>query len=128
MQQTQLFIYINNLLKFYFLVKIRVVQVHGLVDTDVSLDKCLEEAIKWHMSYSLERLFAIIMVFCEASNIHYLWDKHFESMSEDYHHTMSSNLKCAQQMVLKDINDIVSSMDKDIRYYGLPELNDQDAE
>jgi hypothetical protein len=31
-------------------------------------------------------------------------------------------------MVLKDIDDIVSSMDKDIRYYGLPELDDQDAE
>ena len=49
-------------------------------------------------------------------------------MSEDYRHTISNNLKCVQQMVLKDINDIVSSMDKDIRYYGLPELNDQDAE
>jgi DNA replication protein DnaC len=80
------------------------------------------------MSYSLRRLFVIIMVFCEASNIHYLWDKHFESMSEDYHHTMSNNLKCVQQMVLKDIDDIHSSMDKDIRDYGLPELDDQDPE
>jgi hypothetical protein len=80
------------------------------------------------MSYSLRRLFVIVMVFCEASNIHYLWDKHFESMSEDYHHTMSNNLKCVQQMVLKDIDDIHSSMDKDIRDYGLPELDDQDPE
>jgi hypothetical protein len=80
------------------------------------------------MPYSLRRLFAIIMVFCEASNIHYLWDKHFESMLEDYHRTMSNNLKCVQQMVLKDINDIISSMDKDIRDCGLPKLNDQDAE
>jgi DNA replication protein DnaC len=31
-------------------------------------------------------------------------------------------------MVLKDIDDIVSSMDKDIRDYGLSELDDQDAE
>jgi ATP-dependent DNA helicase PIF1 len=31
-------------------------------------------------------------------------------------------------MVLKDIDDIVSSMDKDIRDYGLPKLDDQDAE
>ena len=49
-------------------------------------------------------------------------------MSEDYHCTMSNNLKCVQQMVLKDIDDIVSSLDKDIRDYGLPELDDQDAE
>jgi hypothetical protein len=68
------------------------------------------------------------MVFCEASNIRYLWDKHFESMSEDYHCTMSNNLKCVQRMVLKDIDDIVSSMDKDIRDYALLELDDRDAE
>jgi hypothetical protein len=99
-------------------------EVHGLVDTNASLDKCLEEAAKLQMSYSLRRLFAIIMVFCEASNIRYLWDKHFEAMSEDYHHTMSNNLKCVQQMVLKDIDGIVSSMDKDICDYGLLELDE----
>jgi hypothetical protein len=103
-------------------------EVRGLVNTDASLDKCLEEASKWKMPYSLRRLFAITMVFCEASNIRYLWNKHFESMSEDYHHTMSNNLKCVQQMVLKDIDDIISSMDKDTHDYGLPELDDQDAE
>jgi hypothetical protein len=103
-------------------------EVRGLVNTDASLDKCLEEVAKWHMSYSLRRQFAIIMMFCEASNIRYLWDKHFESMSEDYHCTMSNNLKCVQRMVLKDIDDIVSSMDKDIRDYALLELDDQDAE
>jgi hypothetical protein len=80
------------------------------------------------MSYSLRRLLVIIMVFCEVSNILYLWDKHFESMSEDYRCTMSNNLKCVQQMALKEIDDIVSSMDKDIHDYGLPELGDQDAE
>jgi hypothetical protein len=41
---------------------------------------------------------------------------------------MSNNLKCVQQMVLKDIDDILSSMEKDIHDYGLPELNDQDPE
>jgi hypothetical protein len=88
----------------------------------------LEEASKWQMSYSLRRLFAITMMFCEASHICYLSDKHFEAMSEDYHHTMSNKLKCVQRMVLKDIDDIVSSIDKDIRDYGLPELDDQNPE
>jgi hypothetical protein len=73
-------------------------------------------------------MFAIIMVFCEASNIRYLWDKYFEAMSEDYRRTMSNNLKSVQQMILKDIDDIASSMDKDIHDYGLPELDDQDPE
>jgi hypothetical protein len=57
--------------------------VRGLVDTDASLDKCLEEAAKWQMSHSLRRLFAIIMGFCESTNIRILWNKHFESLSED---------------------------------------------
>jgi hypothetical protein len=67
------------------------------------------------MSYSLRRMFAIIMVF-------------YESMSKDYRRTMSNNLKYVQQMVLKDIDGIISSMDKGIRDYGLPELGDQDLE
>jgi hypothetical protein len=57
-----------------------------------------------------------------------LWDKHFESMSEDYHRTVSNNLKCVQQMVLKDIDNILSSVDKGIRDYGLLGLDDQDPE
>jgi hypothetical protein len=69
-------------------------EIRGFVQTDASLDRCLEEAVKWQMSYSLRRLFAIIMVFCEVSNIRYLWDKLFESMSEDYRRTMANNLKC----------------------------------
>jgi hypothetical protein len=80
------------------------------------------------MLYSLRSLFAIIMVICEASNICYLRDKHFESMSEDYRRTMANNLKCVHQMVLNDIDDIVSSMDKDIRDYELLDLDDQEAE
>jgi hypothetical protein len=42
----------------------RTFEVRGLVDTDASLDKCLEEASKWQMPYSLRKLFAIIMVIC----------------------------------------------------------------
>jgi hypothetical protein len=49
-------------------------------------------------------------------------------MSEDYRRTVSNNLKCVQQMVLKDIDNILSSMDKDIRDYGLLGLDDQDPE
>jgi hypothetical protein len=41
---------------------------------------------------------------------------------------MSNNLKCVQHMVPEGIDGIVSSMDKDIHNYGLPELDDQDVE
>jgi hypothetical protein len=68
------------------------------------------------------------MVLCEVANTRFLWDKHFESLSEDYRRTMSNNFKCVLQMTLKDTDDIVSSMDNGIHDYGLPKLDDQDAE
>jgi hypothetical protein len=103
------------------------VKPRGLVDTDTSLDKCLEEAAKWQMHYSLRRLLAIIMVFCESVNISFLWDKHFVSLSEDYRRTIVND-KVVQQMVLRDINDMIGVMGKDIRTYGLPDLDEQDDE
>jgi hypothetical protein len=76
------------------------------------------------MPSSLRRLFAIILVFCEPSNVRGLWNKHLEAMSEDY----SRNYKCkytVEQMVLKNIRDMLQSMGKDIRSFPLPEVDEQ---
>jgi hypothetical protein len=42
--------------------------LHGLLETDNSLEKCLEEASSYQMSYSLRRLFATILVYCNPNN------------------------------------------------------------
>jgi ATP-dependent DNA helicase PIF1 len=34
---------------------------------------------------SIRRLFPMILVFGEPSNVRGLWDKHLEAMGEDYH-------------------------------------------
>lgn len=68
------------------------------------------------MPYALRRLFATILVYCEAT-------KHKESMSEDYNRNQC-NSKIVEQMVLRDIRDLLQSMGKDIKNYDLPELND----
>jgi hypothetical protein len=75
------------------------------------------------MPPALRRLFATILVFCEATNVRGLWDKHNDSMSEDYNRD-NPKLTCVQQMVLKDIRELVRSMGKDIKSYDLPEIND----
>lgn len=75
------------------------------------------------MPCSLRRLFAIILVFCEATNIRGLWDKHKNAMGEDYSRK-NSNTASVEQQVLKDIRDMVHSMGKDFRSYGLLDLND----
>jgi hypothetical protein len=75
------------------------------------------------MPAALQRLFATILVFCEATDIRGLWDKHKESSCEDYSRN-NPNTATVEQMVLRDIRDLVQSMGKDIRNYDLLELND----
>ena len=62
------------------------------------------------------------MIFCEYTNIRALWEKHFDSMAEDYRH-VHGNSSNVEQFVLWDIVDIVSWKGKDIRNYGLPTLH-----
>uniref|UniRef100_A0A453BG92 ATP-dependent DNA helicase n=1 Tax=Aegilops tauschii subsp. strangulata TaxID=200361 RepID=A0A453BG92_AEGTS len=84
------------------------------------------EATIFQMPTALRRLFATILVFCEATQIRQLWDKHLASMSEDYRRTQS-NEAALEQMVLRDIRDLLQSMGKDIKLYGLPDLVDADG-
>lgn len=94
----------------------------GLVETDASIDKTLTECALWQMPCSLRQTFAIIMVFCEYTNILALWEKHYDSLSEDYRRTIDDSHQ-VQQMVLRDIERIVKSMGKDFESYGLPEID-----
>nr|XP_034570998.1 uncharacterized protein LOC117835787 [Setaria viridis] len=100
-------------------------EVLGLVETDKSLDDALTKATSLKRPCALRRLVATIIVFCEYTNIRELWDKHFESMAEDYRRTHGSS-RLVLQLVLRDIADIVYLMGKDIRSYGLPELDESD--
>jgi len=75
------------------------------------------------MPAALRWLFVTILVFYEATNIRGLWDKHKESFSEDYSRN-NPNIATVEQMVLRDIRDLIQSMGKDIRNYDLPKLND----
>ncbi|XP_066351521.1 uncharacterized protein [Miscanthus floridulus] len=77
------------------------------------------------MPYALRRLFSTILVHCEATKIRALWEKHKESVSEDYNRNRC-NSKIVEQMVLRDIRDLLQSMGKDIKNYDLLELNDTD--
>uniref|UniRef100_A0A453BGH0 ATP-dependent DNA helicase n=1 Tax=Aegilops tauschii subsp. strangulata TaxID=200361 RepID=A0A453BGH0_AEGTS len=98
----------------------------GLIEDDRTLDDCMTEATTFQMPTALRRLFATILVFYEATQIRQLWDKHLASMSEDYRRTQS-NEAALEQMVLRDIRDLLQSMGKDIKLYGLPDLVDADG-
>ena len=49
--------------------------------------------------------------------------QHKESFSEDYNRN-NPNIAAVEQMVFRDIRDLLQSMGNDIRNYDLPELND----
>ena len=98
----------------------------GLIEHGMTLDDCMTEAATFQMPSALRRLFATILVFCEAIEIRQLWDKHLASITEDYRRNQS-NEATLEQMVLRDIRDMLQSMGKDITNYGLPELVDTDG-
>ncbi|XP_039789046.1 ATP-dependent DNA helicase PIF1-like [Panicum virgatum] len=98
-----------------------------LVESDKSLDDCLRESAEFRMTYSLWKLFATIMVFCECANIRRLWDDHLDSMSEDFRR-ICDNSSIVEQMVLRDISYHLTSMGKDIKHYGLPEIHQTEEE
>jgi len=95
----------------------------GLIETDRSIDDCLTEATTFQMPCALRRLFATILVFGEATNIRGLWDKHKDALGEDFSRD-NTNTSTVEQMVLRDIRDMLHSMGKDIRDFGLPPICD----
>jgi hypothetical protein len=75
------------------------------------------------MPFALRRLFATILVFCEPSDVLELWEKHKEAMSEDYRRKNQSSF-AVEQMILIDIRKLLESMNKDIKEYPLPDIDD----
>jgi hypothetical protein len=98
-------------------------EARGFVDTDKSLDECLSECALVRFPHALRRLFATIMIFCECTNLHFLWDKHFDSLSEDFSRD-NNNKVVIEQMVLRDISFHLMSMGKKLKHYGLPKFQD----
>jgi hypothetical protein len=89
----------------------RACEVMGLVESNKSLDDCLTESATFRMPYSMRRLSATIMVFCECANIRRLWDNHLDSMSEDFCRTCDNSSRI-EQMVFRDISYHLTSMAK----------------
>jgi hypothetical protein len=63
------------------------------------------------------------LVFSEPSDVFGLWEKHKEAMSEDYKRNNQSTFM-VEQMVLIDIRKLLQSMQKDIKIYPLPDIDD----
>ncbi|PWZ43652.1 putative ubiquitin-like-specific protease 1B [Zea mays] len=100
-------------------------QRRGLLEADNTIDECLNEAALYQMPSALRRLFATILVYCEPNDVAELWQRHLDTMSEDYHRITQSKTHL-QQMVLIDIRNMLQSMGKDIKTFPLPIIDRYD--
>ncbi|XP_020271151.1 uncharacterized protein LOC109846336 [Asparagus officinalis] len=104
-------------------------QKRGLLEADDSISDCLVEATTFQMPYALRRLFAIILVYCQPSNVRKLWNDHFEAMAEDFKGGVDEYMLPARvAWTLKSISLFLESMGKHIADYDLPLLIHDDVD
>ena len=86
------------------------------------MDDAPTKALAFKTPCSLRRMFAIIIIFCDCTNIRALGDNHFKDIIEDYVRN-HGNTPIVVRLMLRDIADIVLSMTKEIKRYGFLELD-----
>jgi hypothetical protein len=83
----------------------------GLIEVDGRIFDCLNKATTFRMPSALRRIFAIILVFCEVTNVRELWDKHSEAMGENFR-METVDVEVTEQMVLRDLRSLLYSMER----------------
>uniref|UniRef100_A0A803LHZ9 ATP-dependent DNA helicase n=1 Tax=Chenopodium quinoa TaxID=63459 RepID=A0A803LHZ9_CHEQI len=102
----------------------------GLLIGDNEWHECLHEAVIWATSTQLRNLFATILLFCEVSDPKYLWEKHWEALSDDTTHRQRQRLGIAnlsltkeqlQNYALYEIEKLLNIENRSlIDYHGIP--------
>ncbi|XP_073119840.1 uncharacterized protein [Henckelia pumila] len=108
--------------KSYFTFK-ESAQKKGLLESDRSNFECMNEAVTFQMPHALRRLFATILVYCEAADVRLLWDTYFEAMSEDLKRQFHQNREFLVSKTLQSLNLILESMGKQIGAFDLPRIS-----
>ncbi|KAL3818277.1 hypothetical protein ACJIZ3_004182 [Penstemon smallii] len=91
----------------------------GLLQSDEYVDSCLGEAVLYQMPYSFRVLFAMLLVYGIVGNPQTLWDRYYDSLSEDF-----TKLGCftpAQilRKTIAAIDTVLTSMEKCIRDFPI---------
>ncbi|KAG2679258.1 hypothetical protein I3760_11G043200, partial [Carya illinoinensis] len=83
--------------------------MHGLLERDNGLEECLYEASFYQIPFSLRKLFATILVYCNPTNPRDLWELFERDMSADFQliGCSSSNVRTE---TLHSISTILESM------------------
>ncbi|XP_015057654.1 uncharacterized protein LOC107003921 [Solanum pennellii] len=84
----------------------------GLLDDDKEWNDCLSEAAQWASGNELRNLFVTILIHCQVSDSHKLWENNYNILSEDITSMQRKRLH------LKDLQ----LTDKQIEAYSLLEI------
>ncbi|KAI0496586.1 hypothetical protein KFK09_022906 [Dendrobium nobile] len=57
---------------------------HGLLEMDNYISECLNDASVYQMPYAFRHLFAVILIYCEPTNVRQLWIDYYKDLSHDY--------------------------------------------
>ncbi|XP_042988822.1 uncharacterized protein LOC122316361 [Carya illinoinensis] len=100
--------------------------MYGLLQRDDSLEECLYEASLYQMPFSLRRLFATILVYCNPTNPRDLWERFEQDMSADFQLVESSS-STVRTETLRSICTIFESMEEDLHASTLLNCEQQNA-
>ena len=100
---------------------------HGLLEDDSHWDNTLADAAATNMPVQLRQLFAIMLHTCDLSQPMQVWEKHKDSLCEDFRHTaelmdgpvFNSDLIYNNALII--IEDIVLNMrGNHLTFFGIP--------
>lgn len=96
------------------------IEKRGLLQHDESVRQCLLEASNTHMPYALRRLFITVLVYCEPTGVHDLWDEIYPYMIEDYASSTSTDNILLQNKLLHELSNLLLQHNKNLSDYDLP--------
>ncbi|KAI8559074.1 hypothetical protein RHMOL_Rhmol04G0146700 [Rhododendron molle] len=100
----------------------------GLLQTDNWLSECLADAASFQMPQALHNLFAVILVYCDPSDVRKLWQDYYEPMSEDFLRLEGVNEELRLLKTLKSVDMFLESIGKSIKDFDLPAIKSQIVE
>ncbi|XP_074265741.1 uncharacterized protein LOC141588185 [Silene latifolia] len=95
---------------------------HGLLETDNFIEHCLEEVVRYQMPSAFRILFATLLIYYEPKNPRLMWDKYYDSLSEDYAYNFPTQQHKLLQLTLANIGCILESMGKSFNTFDFGNL------
>ncbi|XP_021775583.1 uncharacterized protein LOC110739432 [Chenopodium quinoa] len=97
----------------------------GLIEHDDIANLTLSEVCQVQMLVALRRLFATVLMFCQAIDPEALWHKYYSHLSEDYRLQFPDNSQKIHRLTVRAMEQYLEGMGKSLATFSLEHLNSQ---